>query len=120
MATEKSIILHPFSDLSHMRPLFFVCNLKQYLKNGEARDFKTFLHLIKDALPTVPPPGPLTYVMHCFDVLYCLADDTGDCGISWHILGALLSSLDGLSRTAMDDSNAKRVEVQLVRAILLR
>ena len=97
MATEKSIILHPFSDLSHMRPLFFVCNLKQYLKNGEGRDFKTLLHLIKDALPTVPPPGPLTFVMHCFDVLYCLADDTGDCGISWHILGVLLISLDGLS-----------------------
>ena len=81
--------------------------------------FKTLLHLIKDALPTVPPPGPLTYVMHCFDVLYCLADDTGDCGISWHILGVLLSSLDGLSRREVDDSNAKRVAVELVRAILL-
>ena len=108
MATEKSIILHPFSDLSHMRPFFFVCNLKQYLKNGEGRDFNTLLHLIKDALPIVPPPGPLTYVMHCFDVLYFLAH-AGDCRVSSHILGTFLISLDGLRRTAVDDSNAKRV-----------
>ena len=118
MATEKSIISHPFSDLSQTRPLFFVCNLKQYLKNGEGRDFNTLLHLIKDAFPTVPPPGPLTYVMHCFDVLYFLAN-VGDCGASLHVLGTFLSSLDGLSRTAVADSNAKRLEVQLVRAILL-
>ena len=89
-------------------PLFFVCNLKQYLKNGEGRDFNTLLHLIKDAFPIVPPPGPLTYVMHCFDVLYFLAD-VGDYGVSLHILGTFLSSLDGLKRTAVDDSNAKRV-----------
>lgn len=80
----KSVMLHAFSDLSQTLPLFFVHILKQSYIFGKGKavvKFKALRHQVIEALPTAPPPGPATYIMHCLNVLR-LVDAPYDEGLS--------------------------------------
>lgn len=117
---EKSVILHPFSDLSRTSPLFFVHILKQSYILGKGKavvKFKALRHQVIEALPSAPPPGPATYIIHCLNVLL-LVDAPYDEGLS-HLLTSALSCLDKLNRTVNDDSESRKLAAQLFNSVIL-
>lgn len=116
----KSVMLHAFSDLSRTLPLFFVHILKQSYIFGKGKavvKFKALRHQVIEALPTAPPPGPATYIMHCLNVLR-LVDAPYDEGLS-HLLTSALSCLDKLKRTLNDDSEARKLAAELFNSVIL-
>jgi len=117
---EKSVILHAFSDLSRTSPLFFVHILKQSYILGKGKavvKFKALRHQVIEALPSAPPPGPATYIIHCLNVLL-LVDAPYDEGLS-HLLTSALSCLDKLNRTVNDDSESRKLAAQLFNSVIL-
>lgn len=117
---EKSVMLHAFSDLSRTAPLFFVHILKQSYIFGKGKavvKFKALRHQVIEALPSAPPPGPATYIIHCLNVLL-LVDAPYDEGLS-HLLTSALSCLDKLNRTLDDDSEARKLAAQLFNSVIV-